>query len=408
MKHKRAKYQMVLVSCLLLVTGACAGSAGGEGGIDIGAIVPLSGELAAVGEPTQQQIEWVVETVNASGLNACGDIRLSVQDQGNPEDAIRAADQVINDDDVVAIVGTTSHGTVAIAERAVTEEVVLFSPSGGSVTLDELGGDFVYRSVPSDVAAGEVGALWMTDKGYERPAYMILNEESPQSQGEITIETMEARGVATAAEVIFNPGQASYQGELSAVLEAGPDVIFLAGGLESGSTVIREAIAAGYDEEWYLTSDMSVQEVVDTVGSDIMGEQFYGAIPSPDESLEGYARWRAAFDEEFGGEPGPYAPNSYDAMTIIALAMIGPQEGCDGPAINANIRQVTDGGTPVYSYEEGAALLLEGEDIDYEGASGPLELDETGTPAGSYSVLQVQDGIWESVEFYPATAFTDS
>jgi len=429
MVRNRRSYSVIAVSVLwtLLVAG-CAGDAGGGSttssngagtpttaaetpgtgeGVTIGAIVPLTGELAAVGEPTLEQFEWAVEMINATGLNPCGPISLSVHDQGDPEDAIRAATQLINDENVVAIAGTTSDGTVAIAQLAKEERVVVFSPPGGTVTLDELGGDYVYRAVPSDTAGGEVAARWITDQGYQRPAYMILNEESPLSLGEVAIDIVEAAGVPPVAEVIFNPGQPSYQGELSAILDADPDVIFLSAGLESGSTVIREAVAAGYDGEWYLTSDMAVQDVIDAVGADIMGESFYGAIPSPDESLEGYGRWRTLFDAEIGGPPGPYVTNSYDVMNVLALAMTGPEGGCTGESINANMRAVTSGGTPVYSYEEGANLLLNGEDIDYEGASGPLEFDETGTPPGSFSVLQVQDGVWESVQFYPAETFVE-
>jgi len=426
-RYRIKNVQHLLVAVALFVAPACGGSsdttdpsddaatptsaqddAPTDGsGVAVGAIVPLTGELAAVGEPTLEQFEWVVEKVNASGLNPCGEIRLVVHDQGDPEDAIRAATQLINDDHVVAIAGTTSDGTVAIAQLAKTEKVVAFSPPGGTVTLDELGGDYVYRAVPSDTAGGEVAARWLTDRGYQRPAFMILNEESPLSLGEVAIDRVTAEGITPVAEVIFNPGQPSYQGELSAILDADPDVIFLSAGLESGSTVIREAAAAGYTGEWYLTSDMTVQDVIDAVGADIMGESFYGAIPSPDESLEGYVQWRALFDAEIGGAPGPYVTNSYDVMNILALAMTGPEPGCTGESINANMRAVTEGGTPVYSYEEGAALLLDGEDIDYEGASGPLTFDESGTPPGSFSVLQVQDGTWESVQFYPAETFID-
>lgn len=396
-----------MFTVFLFVATACGGAAGEGDGVTIGAVVPLTGELAAVGEPTVEQFEWVVEMVNETGLNPCGDISLVVRDQGDPEEAVRTATQLIRGQGVVAIAGPPSDGAVAIAPLAKTEEVVLFSPPGGTVTLDELGGDYVYRAVPSDSAGGEVAALWLTEQGYERPAYMILNEESPLSLGEVAIDLVEEAGVETAARVVFNPGQPSYEGELGGILDADPDVIFLAGGLESGSTVIREADAAGYTGEWYLTSDMAVQDVIDTVGADIMGERFYGAIPSPDESLPEYVAWRQAFDEEFGGELGPYATNSFDVMTVLALAMTGPTEGCDGPAINQNIREVTSGGTKVSTYEEGARLLLDGEDIDYDGASGPLEFDESGTPPGSFSVLQVQNGVWESVQFYPAETFAE-
>jgi len=400
---------VVSISLLLgfsLIAAACGSDDDGGDGVTIGVIVPLTGELAWVGEPTAAQFEFAAGLVNASGLNPCGDITLVIADQGNPEDAIRAARQMIDNDNVVAIVGPTSDGTVAIADLAQTEQVVLMSPYAGTVTLDELGGDFVYRAVPSDTAGGTVAAAWISERGYQSPAYMILNEESPLSLGELAISKVEASGIATAAEVTFNPGQPSYQAELTEILDADADVILLAGGLESGSTVITEAHTAGYTGDWYLTSDMASQDVIDTVGADIMGGNFYGAIPNPDETRPEYAHWLETF-EAAGGEAGPYRANSFDVITTLALAMTGPETGCDGAAINANMRAVTAGGTPVSTYEVGATLLLAGKDIDYNGASGPLAFDESGTPPGSFSVLQVQNGEWESVKFYPATTFIE-
>lgn len=57
----------------------------------------------------------------------------------------------------------------------------------------------------------------------------------------------------------------------------------------------------------------------------------------------------------------------------------------------------------MYSYEEGLAVLKAGEDINYEGVSGPLDFNEWGNVTGSYSSLIGKAGKWETVKFYPAS-----
>jgi hypothetical protein len=60
----------------------------------------------------------------------------------------------------------------------------------------------------------------------------------------------------------------------------------------------------------------------------------------------------------------------------------------------------------VTTYAEGVEALGAGDDIDYEGASGPVNLDETGSATSPYSIQQVQNGEWTQVEFYSADQFT--
>jgi hypothetical protein len=62
-------------------------------------------------------------------------------------------------------------------------------------------------------------------------------------------------------------------------------------------------------------------------------------------------------------------------------------------------------GKKVTSLAQGLKALKDGEDINYEGASGPVDLDETGTASSPYSVQQVKNGKWTQVEFYGADEF---
>ncbi|MGZ5405650.1 MAG: ABC transporter substrate-binding protein, partial [Nocardioides sp.] len=84
-------------------------------------------------------------------------------------------------------------------------------------------------------------------------------------------------------------------------------------------------------------------------------------------------------------------PQSYDAAMIIALAAI-QADSDSGEAIGAEIINVTKDGTACMTFEECAQLLEDGEDIDYEGASGPTDMNDTGSPASGTIGINLYDG----------------
>ena len=79
-------------------------------------------------------------------------------------------------------------------------------------------------------------------------------------------------------------------------------------------------------------------------------------------------------------------------MVITALAAIAAGDD-SGEAIGGEIVNVTREGTECASFEECATLLEDGEDINYEGASGPTDMNDTGSPAsGTIGIQQYESG----------------
>jgi ABC-type branched-subunit amino acid transport system substrate-binding protein len=74
-----------------------------------------------------------------------------------------------------------------------------------------------------------------------------------------------------------------------------------------------------------------------------------------------------------------YAPETYDAMITVALAATEAKSDA-GRDIAAHMLDVTQGGTKCTSFSDCAALLKKGEDIDYDGQSGPITFDQFGDP----------------------------
>lgn len=401
-KPKRSMLLKGLIASTAMVATSMAATAED---VTVGVLVPLTGELGEFGKIVAGGVELGANEINAAGGTACGNIRLVVADTGgNPEVGIREASKMIESENAVAILGPTSGVMVALVDLAKRTKTVTMSPYAGTITLNELGGDYVYRTVSSDLGDGAASGLWLKDRGYKSVAFLVQNEESTISPAQVARTTLEEAGIELTDFVVYNPGQPSYQAELISVLANEPEAIYLAGGQESGVTVIKEATSGGFEGEWLFTADLAVPEIFDAAGADLLNGRAYVEFADADNSLPEYKAFEALHQEKAGGDPGPFAANSFDMINLVALSLEASGV-CSGEGINSVIRDVSDGGEAVSSFADGKAALAEGKDINYEGASGPLIFDESGTVAGAYTIQKAEGGAWVNEEFYPASAF---
>jgi hypothetical protein len=77
-----------------------------------------------------------------------------------------------------------------------------------------------------------------------------------------------------------------------------------------------------------------------------------------------------------------YGPESYDATILIGLAAVAGDDD-SGSTIARNLRDISAEGTQCTAFEECVNLLEQGEDIDYEGVSGPINFSGTGSPTAA-------------------------
>ena len=77
-----------------------------------------------------------------------------------------------------------------------------------------------------------------------------------------------------------------------------------------------------------------------------------------------------------------YGAESYDATIVAALAAIAADND-SGKAIAEKMQEVTTGGEKCTDFTSCSDLLADGTDIDYDGASGPIEFNSTGSPSSA-------------------------
>jgi hypothetical protein len=103
-----------------------------------------------------------------------------------------------------------------------------------------------------------------------------------------------------------------------------------------------------------------------------MTATFPGSLPSPE--------FEARLLAENGDIELAYAPESYDAVIVAALAAHVARANTSA-GIAEHLVGVTTRGQRCTDFASCVALIEAGEDIDYDGESGPIELTDGGDPA---------------------------
>lgn len=130
-----------------------AEGAGGEVTAQIGVVGFLSGSGAAYGEAQKAGLELALGELNEANKGKLK-MELKFEDSGGEkEGAINAVNKLINQDNVVAIIGPTLSGEMFAAGPVANEaEVPIFGISNTSEGINDIG-EYVFRnSLPESIA----------------------------------------------------------------------------------------------------------------------------------------------------------------------------------------------------------------------------------------------------------------
>ena len=367
----------------------------GDGTLTFGTLLPATGDLAFLGPPEFAGVTLAVEDINAAGGVLGQDVVQVKGDSGDgtPDIAGAQVDKLLGSDSDV-IVGAASSGvSITVIDKITGAGAVQFSPANTAAGFDtdEIDPNRLYfRTAPSDYLQGEVLANKVIEDGFDNVAIMGRQDFYGEGLAERTRDVLEEKGATIGEFILYNKDATTFTAEVNKLAAAKPDAIVLVTFAEI-TTLIPQLIAKGLGPQdvqlYFVDGNLSnyPDETFDLTG--VVGTAPTSATPD------------AEFEEQLRATPpmGPddallYGPESYDAVILSALAAIAAGDD-SGEAIGANIVDVSREGTKCTTFEECAALLEEGEDIDYDGKSGPADMTDTGSlAAGTYGVYEYGDG----------------
>lgn len=347
------------------------------GPLKIGSLLPETGNLAFLGPPEFAGVDLAVKEINDAGGVLGQPVEHIRGDSGDTSTDIaqQTADSHIAAG-VGAIVGAASSGvSLTVIDKITGAGIVHFSPANTSPDLTTYADNGLYfRSAPPDTFQGAVLGQLMAKNGATNAVFMNLDDAYGNGLAKYAIAAFSG----TSTQIVYNPQAAEFSADVAKAKAANPDAIAIIG-FDETTKVLAELIKQGLGpnkvKTYLVDGNLSSQAYKDLPANIMKGVKatLPGVLASEDLKTRLLEVDPALTDFS-------YAPESYDAVVLIALA--AEQGGAtDGTTIRDNLQAVSAGGTKCYTFAECKALIADGEDIDYDGVSGPIEFDSFGDPS---------------------------
>ncbi|MBG6224197.1 branched-chain amino acid transport system substrate-binding protein [Arthrobacter sp. CAN_A2] len=345
--------------------------------LKLGSILPTTGTLAFLGPPEIAGVNLAVEEVNAAGGVLGQDISITHRDSGDTTTDI--ATQSVTDllsQDVSAIIGAASSGVSKTVINQITGAgVVQFSPANTSpefTTWDDKG--LYFRTAPSDVLQGRTLGNYIMECGAQTVGMITLNDSYGTGLQSNIQEVIEGAGGQVVGNEMFNTGDSQFSSQVDAIAAAKPDAIVLIS-FDEAKSIVPLLVAKGIDASSIFMVDGNTTDYSKDLDPGTL-EGAQGTIPGPFTGT-GFQEALATVDPNL--DSFAYAGESYDAVNLISLASEAAGS-VEGAAIAEQLAAVSKDGTKCFDFAGCVTLLRDGEDIDYDGISGPVSFDENGDP----------------------------
>jgi branched-chain amino acid transport system substrate-binding protein len=393
-----------LTGAASLVLAGCAGGTeaapddsaepvtpGEELTLTIGTALPQTGSLAFLGPPEIAGVDYAESLINEYAETTGLSVEIVHGDSGDLDNkAYEAEIPRLLSEDPAAIIGAASSGvSLQFIDQVTGAGVIQFSPANTSdafTTYDDNG--LYFRTAPSDVLQGEVHGNFVAELGHQTLGLIVLNDSYGTGLAKYITEAFETAGGEVVAAPTFNPGDTSFDSQISEVLAADPDAITVIS-FDEAKTILPSLIEQGFAaEDVFLVDGNMASYEADFPAGLLEGAKGTYPGPTPDQ-VQDFIDGLDGFLEESGGEAltdYTYAPESYDATILLALASLAAQS-TDSAAIAEKLIEVSGGsgdGEKCDSFAACADIILGGGVADYDGPSSPITFDEVGDPTEGF------------------------
>lgn len=370
----------------------------------IGVLMDITGPIASFIPPLQNAANLAFKQVNEQGGLLDGQaVAVYGDTTGSSQGAVDAAGKLINIESVPIIMGALMSGTtIAAAEAAaIPAGVVQISPTATSPAMTGIkDNDLLYRIVPSDNYQGDVLSRMVLAEGIKKLAVTYVNNDYGVGIGETFLAAYKKAGGEVTAAIKHEEKKDSYRSELATLSQAGGDaLVVIAYAGDSGGKIVKQSIEGGLFNRFVGTDGLRDEALIKDIGADALASSFFSSPTSPEDNPN-QANLHEQFNAEYGGGADkPFVDQTYDA-TMLTLLAVEKAGSADRSAMAAALRDVASApGEKVGPGEwaKAKALLAEGKDIDYDGASGSFDFDENGDVKGFIGKFVVDGAAYKQI-----------
>ncbi|MBI3347398.1 MAG: branched-chain amino acid ABC transporter substrate-binding protein [Burkholderiales bacterium] len=375
----QVKLNVVVGAVAALLSGAAMSQ---DMVVKIGHVGPTSGQIAHLGKDNELGARLAIEDLNAKGVTIGGKKvkfeLLAEDDAGDPKQGTAAAQKLV-DAKVNGVVGHLNSGTSIPASKVYSDAgIPQISPSATNPKFTRNGYKTTFRVVADDVhLGGTLGKYSVTQlKG---KSIAVIDDRTAYGQGvaDEFEKGVKGAGGKVVGREFTNDKATDFTAILTSLKGKKPDVVFFGGMDAVAGPMLRQMKQLGIEAK-FMGGDGICTGELPKLAAGTMGD---GQVVCAEAGgVEGEAKksmddFKAKFKAKFNVDVQIYAPYVYDAVNVLAAAMV-----------KAN------------SAEPAKYLPVLAKTAGYKGVTGTIAFDEKGDiKNGSLTLYTYKGGAREQI-----------
>jgi branched-chain amino acid transport system substrate-binding protein len=400
----------VAVLAAMLALAACGSEDSPTGpqrlDLKIGDLLPRTGFMEQFAQPGEQAADLAIDEIRQATAKAGAQHRVTITHVDYKSQPITAVDlsEKLVERGSSCLVGPWGSGQAGrvVSRVSAPRKVLQISPSASGSELSKAEDrGYLYRTVPSDTLQADALAELLDDRlrGARGKKVNVGALKSTYGEG-LTKSFQDAwtgKGGQVGERVTYRGDQPTFEDQAQGLASGEPDAwVFF----DFQDTYAR------------MANDLLAREGVKFsprkafAGDSLATARLASVAPAVSNGLRGVAigapkRGQAAeeFDKRFKAR-GPakrqtFDAQQFDAVVLCYLSAVAAGS-TSGEKMKDEVRAVSAPPGRKFTWlqlDEAVKALQAGQDIDYEGASGPIDLNDDGDPtAGVYDVYEFRSG----------------
>ncbi len=334
--------------------------------VKIGALFSVSGPASFLGEPERNTAKMMVAEINKAGGIKGRKLELIVYDtQGDATKAVQAANKLIKDDKVVAIIGPSTTGdsmaVIPVVEKA---EIPLISCAAGVKITDPVK-KWVFKTAQNDVLAVMKIYKNLQKKKINKIAILTVSDGFGSSGREQLKLQAKEFDIKIISDETYSPSDKDMTVQLTKIRQSEAQAIVCWGTNPGPAIVARNVKQLGIKIPLYMSHGVSSKKFIELAGAGaegiilpsgrvIVADQLSKSDPQKKALMNYVNKYR----EHYKVEGDHFGGHAYDAIMLLTKAM--EQAGFSPAAIRDQLEKTKKvagiGGTFSYSPQDHAGL----------------------------------------------------
>ncbi|MCL5010896.1 MAG: ABC transporter substrate-binding protein [Patescibacteria group bacterium] len=286
--------------------------------IKIGAILPLTGPAANLGNYAKEGIDLAIEEINQqSGTNG-PTLKVIYEDsQSQNQQAVTAVNKLVNVDKVPVVFVFTTSDTDAVLPIIKETKVILWT---NTVTpgITEKGNGYVFRNGTG--FEKDLQAMFdLINNKFQDKKLAVIYFQFDFSQWLIS-QLKENLGNRFAGTEVFERGATDFRGQLTKLKDAKPDLLYVFAYNEAG-LIMKQARELGMDCQFLAPPGFESQQNLLVAGPAAEGTIYTNPDFITNSSEPRIVDFQKKFMAKYNKQPEVWAATWYDAIKILALAI---------------------------------------------------------------------------------------